>query len=388
MHVAMIIASVSRCAAGVGASVRGLCDQLRRDCDVSVLSVRDEFTDGDKKAWRSPEPRVFGWHGPRWFGYSPALRNAVRDMPCDVIHSHGLWMYPDVAVRRAAQGTGVPLLVSPHGMLDAWALRNSAWKKRLAGRLFTGKTLHHAACLHALCESEYHSIRRYGLSNPVCVIPNGVALPDDVAERAESSVGSAGTDDGRKTLLFMGRIHEKKGLENLINAWVVVKTSNDGWRLVIAGQDQSGHEARLKRTVRDLALERDVLFTGPLLDGDKEAALARADAFVLPSYSEGLPMAVLEAWAHRLPVMMTSECNIPEGFEAVAALEVRPHPDSIAGGLRRLFAMNGKELQAMGHRGRALVERAFSWPAVAARMMSVYRWLLDDGPRPDCVRLN
>jgi len=308
-------------------------------------------------------------------------------MSCDVIHNHGLWMYPDIAARRAAQETGAPLLVSPHGMLDAWALRNSAWKKRLAGRLFTNKTLHRAACIHALCESEYRSIRRYGLRNPVCVIPNGVALPDDV-EGAKSSAGRARTDEVRKTLLFMGRIHEKKGLENLVRAWAALKASNGGWRLAIAGNDQFGHEGRLKRMVRDLALERDVFFTGPLLDSDKEAALARADAFVLPSYSEGLPMAVLEAWAHRLPVMMTSECNIPEGFEARAALEVRPHPESIAQGLQRLFAMDCEELQTMGNRGRALVEGTFSWPTVAARMMSVYRWLLEGGPLPDCVRLN
>ncbi len=390
MHVVMVVASISRCAAGVGVSVRSLSEQLRKDCCVSVLSVRDEFTDMDKETWRSPEPRVFGWHGPRWFGYSPALEKAVRRMSCDVIHTHGLWMYPDLAARRAAQRAGVPLLVSPHGMLDAWALRNAAWKKRLAGRLFTDKTLHGAACIHALCESEYCSIRQYGLRNPICIIPNGVALPGNIG-RPESSTSSARTDDIRKTVLFMGRIHEKKGLENLVKAWAALKSDrrmNNGWRLVITGNDQLGYEDRLKRMVRDLALERDVLFTGPLLGDEKEAVLARADAFVLPSYSEGLPMAVLEAWAHRLPVMMTRECNIPEGFEAGAALEVRPHPESIAEGLRRLFAMDSQELRTIGDRGRVLVESRFSWPAAAARMTSVYRWLLAGGPHPDCVRLN
>jgi len=390
MHVLMVVASISRCAAGVGVSVRNLSEQLRHHSRVSVLSIRDEFTEMDQGAWQLPRPTVFGWHGPRWFGYSPAFEKATREVPCDLIHSHGLWMYPDLAARQAARRADVPMLVSPHGMLDPWALRNSGWKKRLAGRLFTDKTLHSAACIHALCESEYHSIREYGLRNPVCVIPNGVDLPSDVAA-SDDSASLAGMDGARKTMLFMGRIHAKKGLENLVKAWAAAKSkryANSRWRLVIAGNDQCGHEGRLKAMVRDLALERDVVFTGPLRGRDKETALARADAFVLPSFSEGLPIAVLEAWAHRLPVVMTRQCNLLEGFTAGAALEVRPHPLSIAEGLERLFSMERQELRAAGERGRALVESRFTWPALAARMMNVYQWLLGEGPQPDCVRLS
>jgi glycosyltransferase involved in cell wall biosynthesis len=385
MHVVMVVASISRCAAGVGVSVRGLCQQLRRDCCVSVLSVKDRFSEVDKEAWQAVQPLLFDWHGPRRFGYSPALKEVMYRMSFDLIHNHGLWMYPDLAARQAAQRANVPLLVSPHGMLDAWALRNSAWKKRLAGRLFSNRTLRRAACIHALCESEYHSIREYGLKSPVCIIPNGVDLPKDSVPNPRR------TDEAGRILLFMGRIHAKKGLGNLVNAWAAVRSRrypNNGWRLVIAGDDQLGQQDKLKCLVRALALEREVVFTGPLRDSDKEAALARADAFVLPSYSEGLPIAVLEAWTYRLPVVMTRECNIPEGFAAGAALEVQPHPQSIAQGLERLFAMDREQLHAMGNRGRALVESKFTWPTVAAQMMDVYRWLLDQGPQPDCVRLN
>ena len=390
MHVIMVIASVSRHAAGVGVSVRGLCERLRKDCRISVLSVKDEFSELDRGAWEPLEPLLFDYHGPRQIGYAPKLKRAMQAMSCDLIHNHGLWMYPDLAARQAAQRADVPLVVSPHGMLDAWALHNSAWKKRLAGWLFTNRTLHHAACLHALCESEYHSIREYGLKNPVCVIPNGVDLPSD-AETPKPASNHGRADDTRKTVLFMGRIHAKKGLENLVKAWGAVKSRrypNNGWRLVITGGDQLGHEDWLKRMVCDLALERDVLFTGLLQGRDKEAALTRADAFVLPSYSEGLPIAVLEAWAHHLPVVMTSQCNLPEGFAARAALEVRPEPQSIAEGLLRLFSMTPQERRAAGDRGRALVESRFTWPAVAEQMMNVYRWLRRGGPQPDCVRLN
>lgn len=381
MHVIMVLASMSRHAAGVGVSVRGLCEQLRRDCCVSVLAVEDEFSQRDKGAWLPLEPRVFDPCGPRQFGYAPELGRTLRTVSCDLIHSHGLWMYPDIAVRRAAQWLHVPLVVSPHGMLDGWALRHAAWKKKLAGQLFTNRALHHAACLHALCESEYRSIREYGLTSPVCVIPNGVDLPDDAAPRP--------ADDAGKTLLFLGRIHPKKGLENLLRAWAAARglgDSHDGWRLMIAGDGPSGHERRLRDMARDLAVERNVVFRGPLQGHGKQAALAQADAFVLPSHSEGLPMAVLEAWAHRVPVVMTRECHLPEGFAVGAALEVRPEPESIAAGLQRLFSMDRRQLRAAGEKGRALVERRFTWPTVASAMADVYRWLRSGGPQPDCVR--
>jgi poly(glycerol-phosphate) alpha-glucosyltransferase len=121
---------------------------------------------------------------------------------------------------------------------------------------------------------------------------------------------------------------------------------------------------------------------------NKEEAFSHADAFALPSHSEGLPMAVLEAWSHRLPVLMTPECNIPEGFEAGAALRVGPDMSSIAQGLRQLAATSQEERAAMGEQGRALVENQFTWPRVAQQMHRVYRWMLGEAEKPNCVLVN
>jgi len=390
MHVLMVIASMSRCAAGVAASVQSLCRSLNSHCSVSVMSVKDEFSDADRRAWQPMEPQVLAARGPRWFGYSPDLQSRIGRTDAAVVHSHGIWMYPDLAVRRAATRSKVPWLISPHGMLDAWALRNSRWKKKLAGWLFTNETLRRAACLHALCESEYRSIRAYGLNNPVAIIASGVDLPDRV--RLADCPPEIGHDgDARKMLLFMGRIHAKKGIENLIRAWATLKSQRgpvDQWRLVIAGQGSDECEAGVKRLTRELAVEESVAFIGPVYGNEKRGVLLQADAFVLPSSSEGLPMAVLEAWSYGLPTVLTPQCNLPEGFEAGAAIEVGPDADSIAKGLASLFSLPASDRARLGANGRRLVESRFDWPKAACEMMHVYEWIQGAGPRPACVRVD
>jgi poly(glycerol-phosphate) alpha-glucosyltransferase len=138
--------------------------------------------------------------------------------------------------------------------------------------------------------------------------------------------------------------------------------------------------------VLELGIQDSVVFTGSLFDGNKAQAFERADAFVLPSFSEGLPVAVLEAWAYRLPVLMTPQCHLPEGFAAGAALNAEPDVASLTQALRTLFAMSKSDREEMGLRGRHLVEQKFSWPRVAEQMVAVYQWVLGGGQRPDCVQ--
>jgi glycosyltransferase involved in cell wall biosynthesis len=305
-------------------------------------------------------------------------------------------------------------------MLDPWAVRNSRWKKRLAHLWFEGAHLRDAACIRALCESEAQSIRAYGLKNPVCVIPNGIDLVDAEMLKTETLKGE------KKTLLFLGRLNPKKGLVNAIKAWKTardqgseIRGQEDEWQMVVAGWDQGGHEAELKRLCTELGLaytdipaaefvdesttepERPtplgtsgrarrssptVIFVGPAFGETKDALLRRASAFILPSVSEGLPMSVLEAWSYRLPVLMTEHCNLPEGFAADAALRIGTDVESIAEGMRLLLRSPVSDLRSLGDHGRQLVSERFTWPQVAAQMKEVYEWVLGGGPKPGCVR--
>jgi poly(glycerol-phosphate) alpha-glucosyltransferase len=192
------------------------------------------------------------------------------------------------------------------------------------------------------------------------------------------------------------------------------------WVLAIAGWDQGGHEDEMKNLAGELGLAwtdvRDqksdnggesrkqktesknefhhstfrnlafsLLFLGPQFNEAKAACYHFCDAFILPSFSEGLPMAVLEAWANSKPVVMTPQCNLPQGFSAGAALVINPNTESIAEGLNEFLRMTETERVAMGSRGRALAADQFSWPRIAAQMQEAYEWMLGDGPRPACM---
>jgi poly(glycerol-phosphate) alpha-glucosyltransferase len=243
-----------------------------------------------------------------------------------------------------------------------------------------------AACLRALSEAEAGSIRSYELRNPICVIPNGVDLPD----LRVSNVKTESTN--RKTLLYLGRLHPKKNISNLIRAWKRTfnsqHVSGDRWVLAIAGWDQGGYEAQLRRLTTDLGLLTSVIFLGPQFGADKSECYRACDAFILPSLSEGLPMAVLEAWSYAKPVLMTPECNLPEGFEANAALRIGTTPEEIAAGLNALREMSDNDRSQMGNRGRALVATRFSWPRIGEQMRAVYEWMLGGEIPPETIRLD
>jgi glycosyltransferase involved in cell wall biosynthesis len=382
-----VMDSLSRANGGMMEAERRLQQTLHEEQGISinVLGLRDTFSDQDSPAWSPLEPTCCPVTGPGAIGYSPRLLPAMMSAEADLAYFAGLWKYPSMAGLAWARRTSKPYIVAPHGMLDPWAVRNSGGKKKLAGWLFQNRHLRKAACLRALCASEVDSIRRYGLTNPICVIPNGIDLPDLPPQHPETAAP--------RTLLFLGRLHPKKGLPGLIEAWGKLKPAN--WNLAIAGWDQGGHEADLQRHASALGMVWDetahlrpgstITFLGPRFGEKKKEAYAQCDAFILPSLSEGLPMTILEAWSYGKPVVMTPECNLPEGFSAEAAIRIETQPESLHRGIRLLFEMTPDERRQMGMRGRALAQSKFSWQTIGGQMAQVYAWVARKGSKPDCV---
>jgi poly(glycerol-phosphate) alpha-glucosyltransferase len=383
--VAIVGASVSRAAGGIFPIMRAHARELARmGMSVSVLGLTDAFSELDAPAWAPVSPRHFK---PvyRGFAYAPALERELLDAQLDIVHQHGLWLYPSIAVSRWRRRCRRPVVISTQGMLEPWALANSRARKAIAARLFERSNLEHAACLHC-SHAEVEGVRRFGLRNPIAVLPNGADLP-----RPGEACARPGwlADDGRQTLLFLGRLHPKKGIRETLDAWALLAASAPDiarrWRLVIAGWDDGGHAESLVAHARTLRIAGDVIFPGEIFGSEKEAALAHADAFILASHSEGLPMAVLEAWAHGLPVLMTRQCNLPEGFAGGAAIEIAATPSRLADALAPFLALPKEALSAIGARGRRLVEARFAWERIGAQIAAVYAWVLDRQAKPACV---
>ena len=388
MRVGCLTASLSRNAGGLFDSVRRLTQStfsVEQSDATTVFGLEDEFTARDISAWAPLETRVFRPRIRRW-GYAPALTKSLCETDLEIVLLHGLWKYTSVVVTQWHRRTGRPFIVHPHGMLDPWALRNSAWKKRVASLLYGNATLRNAACIRALCESEAQSIRKLGLPNPICVIPNGIDLPDlNAVPRSTFRIPNS---EGRRILLSLGRLHPKKNLGSLLQAWAITQSkvpAARAWRLAIAGWDENGCEASLRRLAVDLQLS-SVIFLGPLFDEDKAAAFRMADAFVLPSLSEGLPLVVLEAWAHAKPVLMTEACNLAEGFHADAALRIGTAAEEMVSGLQQMTEMDAERRAVMGRNGRLLVAKDFSWEKLGLQMRRVCEWVAYGGEPPASVK--
>lgn len=386
LSVGVVTGSASRQAGGLFQSVRRLSQTLRgRGARVAVYALDDADAAADAAAWGDLPPRLFGRLGPASLGYGRGMTGALLAGEHDLLHQHGIWQFLSCSVGAWRKRTDRPVVISPRGMLDPWAVGNAAWKKRLAALLYERGNLDGAACIHALCEAERDAIRAYGIRVPVAVVPNGVdpAIADGPVLRP---AWADRVPAGSRIMLFLSRIHPKKGLAALIEAMAVAGGADAvQWHLVVAGWNQGGHQQELEALVAARGLGGRVHFVGPVFGEEKRASLAAADAFVLPSLSEGLPMAVLEAWAFRLPVLMTPRCNLPEGARRGAAIEAESDVDGLADGITLLSAMSDGALCRMGLAGRALVEERFGWDSIAGRMTEVYRWACAGGPAPECV---
>ena len=373
--------SASRLAGGMFVSVRGLCRSLATEgrWQPKMFAAQDAYTQQDCAVWNGI-PLEIAARGLRGGLVGPLIAKSVEAYSPEIIHLHGLWGPASRAAGRLiARHDLLRLVISPHGMLEPWALARGRWKKKVAWQAWHRALFERATVLRALCDEEARSLARVAPNIPICVIPNGIDVPELPA--SQKCARSA------QSLLFLGRIHPKKGLELLIEAWAQVPAAAaSGWRLVIAGWDEGGYKARLVARVRELAIQDSVIFFGPAFGEAKEGLLRSASAFALPSFSEGLPMAVLEAWSFALPVMMTEECHLGIGFEAGAAVTVEPTITSLAAGLDDLvLRRSAEELRSMGLRGRALVKSQFTWRRIGDDMADVYDWAVG-APRPKSVR--
>jgi glycosyltransferase involved in cell wall biosynthesis len=369
--------------------VRSLSRFLENEHDthVDVISVEDEFSAEDRVPWGGLSVHLAASkHGA--FRYAPGLSRQLSSLTPDLVHTHGLWTYLSVVASRWSKSNGGvtprPYVISTHGMLDPWALHHSHWKKVMAGFAFERRHLENAACIHAFNQAEAAAIRAFDLKNPICIIPNGVDVPASKAAN-RTPPWTADIVRGRKVLFYLGRLHPKKGLSILLRGWKEALKREKDWILVIAGWDQGGHRRKLEQLTRELEIADSVQFIGPLFGEARDTAYKTTDAFVLPSLSEGQPLVVLEAWSHACPVIMTPQCNLPEGFEKQAAIWMSPTVEGAAEALGKLFTLEESALQEMGRRGRDLVMDDFSWSQIASQMFAVYEWLLGRSAPPNCV---
>jgi glycosyltransferase involved in cell wall biosynthesis len=377
---------------GPAASVPGLAAALSRAGVASLIASLDYTEYGTSvpladASLLTVQPGLFS-RGLR--GWSPPLRAAIEraGRNSDLIHSHGLWMVPGTYARRTAERFGVPLLISPRGMLDSWSLDRSRAKKRLATWLYERRNLRSARLFHATSDLEVESIRRFGLSQPIAVLPNGMSLPtaSEVPLRGALE-GRFPALSGKRWLLFLSRLDSKKGLDLLLQLWREMGPHFPDWQLVVAGPDLEGFGARSQAAVdADEVLRPRTTFTGMLEGVDKAAALAGADIFALPTRGENFGVAIAESLAYGTPVITTTAAPWEDLLRYECGWWVAPELGAFGAGLEAALRTSQHVLGEMGQRGRVLVRERLDWEAIAHQWIKVYRWMLVGGSPPPCVR--
>lgn len=289
----------------------------------------------------------------------------------DIAHVHAVWNFPSFYTMRAAAAAGVSYMVAPQGSLEPWALAAGSPMRRAYARHIEGPLIRRASGMQALTQDEARQFEQFGYDGPISIIPNGVA-PDWLTPERGSLARDLDLPEGAQTLLFLSRVHPKKGLDVLLRGFASFATAAPNVTLVVAGDDSgSGYLDAMKQLVMDLGISQKCRFLGEVAGTHKRRVLAGADAFALTSHSEGLPVALLEAMACALPVLITPGCNLPEVAEADAGVVIRPAGDAVAAGLCALFASDA-DLRRRGTNGRALIATRFTWPHIARQTLAAY----------------
>lgn len=327
--------------------------------------------------------------GPSTIGYSPTAERMASSSDgnhYDILHQHGIWMANSRVTNRWRAAFGRPTVVAPHGTLEPYALRRSEWKKRLATLFYEGANLQDASCVHVTSTVEAASCRKYGLTNPIAVIPDGVpeawihSTGDSGRFRCRFSISSA-----RRLILFLSRVHPIKGLPLLFEAMARLKQQLNDWLLVVGGPDERGYINTLRILANKLHIENLIRFVGPLFGPDKRDAFAAADLFVLPTYSENFGIVVAEALGAGVPVLTTRGAP----WEALETYRcgwwVDVNAAAIQDALVSAIQCSREELRLLGQHGKVLVAEKYTWSEAARKSLSLYKWLIGHGERPNFI---
>ena len=366
MKILHIVSSISRDAGGPARSVQGLVAGLNNagvEAWLFTLKKRGEpWVPGIKNY------RTANCEGAK--GVREAVEKIIDEIHPDLVQIHSLWQMSLHEACVAARRKKVPYILTPRGCLDVWSLKQKWLKKKIALLTYQGYDLRHATAIHTTADDETRQVRKLGFKQTVIQFPNGVNFPESLPSRERTE---------KKRMIFLSRMHKKKGLVELVEAWAKVRPT--GWQCELVytlnGEEEKAYEIKIKEIVEQLGLTDDFIFTGKLLDEEKWHAYLRSDCFILPTHTENFGIVIAEALYAGLPVITTQGAPWYDLIEYQCGWWVKQGDvDAIANALSEATAMGREDLDRMGMRGRELVMKKYRWTEICRGMISEYKKIL------------
>jgi glycosyltransferase involved in cell wall biosynthesis len=364
MRIIQVVPSIASLSSGPTYTVTRLSEQLRdMGHEVEIACV-------DRQGHRLTPPWVHRFPQVRLSGKLMMSRELRRWLaacaisePKPVIHNNSLWQLPNLYSGWVSARFGLPYIVSPHGTLGRAAFAMGSRLKPLWWRYLQEPALAPVTCFHATARSEAAEIRALGFKQPIAIVPNGIDIPADT-----------GSEGGRsREVLYLGRIHPKKGVDRLLRAWKCVQQRFPSWHLRIVGPDTSEYACQMKALASQLNLDR-VTFAGELLGQQRSCAYRRAALFVLPTLNENFGVAVAEALAHETPALVTKGAPWSGLERWDCGWWIDCGDDALAACLVTAMSTDAARLSRMGARGRRWMQSEYSWGTISKQMESVYAW--------------
>jgi glycosyltransferase involved in cell wall biosynthesis len=385
MRILHVIPSLAPSSGGPAKAVIEMCRELlRRGEDVEVYTTN---VDGNRCLGvpvaqpievRGVRVTYFPVNGGHYYKFSNAMAAALKaNVPhYNVVHINSLYQFPSTAAAHYCRKYSVPYILRPHGTLDPYLYRRHPLRKRFYELLVERRNLANAAAVHFTTDEEKDLARSLGLTFRGVVVPLGIEF-DEAVSAAETVAPQWSELAEKKVVLFLGRINFKKGLDLLAKAFGEVRRNRGDAHLLIAGPDSDGYVDQVRSWLSDEGALDAVTFAGMVTGSRKIALLKRAEMFVLPSYSENFGIAVAEAMAAGLPVVISNKVNIwREVDEAGAGLVVNPDAHEVTGAILKLLEYPALAKQ-MGERGRRLVQDRFTWDVAGEKLLQLYREIVD-----------
>ena len=327
------------------------------------------------EVWNGVRLRFFPIQHPRFWGTSIPLARALKEtIPAvDIVHIHSLYLFHTAAAALYSEKFHTPYIIRPHGTLDPYIFQRHRFRKMIVELLFQNRVIKRAAGIHYVTEEEKLLAEGYSHGTQGFVVPIGLEIEEYANSPANGSLFSRFPElNGKKIILYLGRVNFKKGLDILVRAFSSVAKERDDVHLLIAGPDDTGYWTKVKEWLKKEAVDTKAIFTGMLEGEEKLEALHHSSVFVLPSYSENFGIAVLEAMACGVPVVISEKVNLWPAVVGAKAGLVAPC-DAAIFSRKILEILDDDQLaRKMGMNGVALVRNNFSWDEIACELLSVY----------------